>query len=459
MIAQFIHGYALLIGVNDNQVSGWELPDVKRDIDALAGVLTHSERCAYPSDNVRILVGKDATKENILDGLAWLKDKLEVDESGNETALVYYSGHGWQDDSLSQPAYYLIPYNVDPYNLRETALRADDFSYKITRLDPQRLLVLLDCCHAGGMGVKDIDLLNLTPFSIPPGWFLGGQKVVALEPGAKELDAGLLMQGRGRAVLNSSRSDEKSYLRKDRSMSIFTYHLIEALTGHAPHGSDDKEVTVADLLSHVWRKVPQSAQAEYQAPQHPDGQLSGNFPVALLMGSQGLPEGKSPPDPLAPLPAIKGTGDVSGPILSGQFQGPVHTGQGHQINVGDITASGGNVNIAGGDIHQSIVGGVSSDQITQRFAIVYAAAESQVKLRPDERNDLKADIKELEDAAKKDTPPDESYLARRLRSIQRMAPDILDMIIATFGGPASVIVTTIKKIAEKVKQETKSPAK
>ncbi|MBN2549767.1 MAG: hypothetical protein JXB15_11450, partial [Anaerolineales bacterium] len=131
----------------------------------------------------------------------------------------------------------------------------------------------------------------------------------------------------------------------------------------------------------------------------------------------------------------------------------------HQINVGDITASGGNVNIAGGDIHQSIVGGVSSDQITQRFAIVYAAAESQVKLRPDERNDLKADIKELEDAAKKDTPPDESYLARRLRSIQRMAPDILDMIIATFGGPASVIVTTIKKIAEKVKQETKSPAK
>jgi hypothetical protein len=162
---KFSNAYALLIGVNENTVPGWALPDVAKDIAALSAVLTHPQRCAYSPENVRALTGKEATKDNILAGLAWLKDKLAADASGNETALIYYSGHGWQDDSLAQPAYYLIPYDVAQNRLRQTALRADDFAVEIAELNPRRLLALLDCCHAGGLGVKNVSAL--TPSSRP----------------------------------------------------------------------------------------------------------------------------------------------------------------------------------------------------------------------------------------------------------------------------------------------------
>lgn len=340
----FTHGYALIIGVNENSVRNWALPDVAKDVKALSAVLTHSERCAYPQENVRIIQGKDVTKSNIWAGLNWLREKLKSNAEKNTTALIYYSGHGWRDNSLpEQPAYYLIPYDVVVDDLRQTALRADDFASEIASLSPQRLLVLLDCCHAGGMGVKDIEL---SPFTIPAGWFMGKEKAIPVDFGSKDIDAAILTQGVGRAVLNSSRNDEKSYIRQDRQMSIFTYHLIEALTGYAPHKDADKEVTVADLLSYVWRAVPESAQREYKKPQHPDGQLSGNFPVALLLGGNGVPADKSLPDPLAGLPDEKNktgaptifdqrdevingpqtniAGDIYGPLLSGNIYGSIN---------------------------------------------------------------------------------------------------------------------------------------
>jgi hypothetical protein len=52
-------------------------------------------------------------------------------------------------------------------------------------------------------------------------------------------------------------------------------------------------------MSYVYRKVPQSAMAEWKAEQQPDYQLSGNFPVALLLGGKGLAKGMTAPDPLS----------------------------------------------------------------------------------------------------------------------------------------------------------------
>ena len=53
MTQTFAHGYALLIGVTENQVARWALPDVAKDITALSEVLAHPERCAYPAENSR----------------------------------------------------------------------------------------------------------------------------------------------------------------------------------------------------------------------------------------------------------------------------------------------------------------------------------------------------------------------------------------------------------------------
>ena len=88
MTYQFEHGYALLIAVDESAEAGWALPTVGKDVSALQEVLVHPDRCAYLTDNVKVVQGKEATRAGILDGLSWLRQRLVEDKSDNETAIV-----------------------------------------------------------------------------------------------------------------------------------------------------------------------------------------------------------------------------------------------------------------------------------------------------------------------------------------------------------------------------------
>ncbi|GAG19185.1 unnamed protein product, partial [marine sediment metagenome] len=128
MSTTFPHGYALLIGVDENHASSYALPDVAKDIQALAKVLVHPQRCAYPNDNVKTLAGQEATRQGILDGLEWLQERIEADNSENTTAIVYYTGHGWRTGSADPSESYLIPYDIRESKIKSRAMRATDFA-------------------------------------------------------------------------------------------------------------------------------------------------------------------------------------------------------------------------------------------------------------------------------------------------------------------------------------------
>lgn len=285
----FENAYALLIAVDQNLEAAAALPAVAADARALREVLVHPLRCGYAPDNVRLLTGAASTRQAILAGLDWLAERLAAAADGNATAIVYFSGHGHVEDG----EHFLIPYDFQRRRMRSSALAAADFAADVADLAPRRLLVLLDCCHAGGMAVKDtLTATALRSAALPPTLFL---------PGGKSL-AAPLAEGEGRGVLSSCRPGQLSYLRADGRMSIFTYHLIEALSGHARPAGGATEVLVSDLISHLQRCVPESARADHGAVQTPWPELRGNFPVALLLGGKGLASGQQPPDPLA-LPA------------------------------------------------------------------------------------------------------------------------------------------------------------
>ncbi len=307
MSTPFPNGYALLIGVDENSVASWALPDVAKDVAALHKVLADPAQCAYVSDNIRVLSGTEATRSNILDGLAWLKAKLASDESGNATAVVYYSGHGHREAG----SYFLVPYDVMA-NIRVSGLRADDFAAAIDDLKPQRLLVLLDCCFAGGIGAKDIDpLTTITAAPIPASLFLANGKRGAT--GLRQAvtptiargidDFGALAKGSGRAVMSASQADQKSWIRGDGAMSVFTYHLVEALTGHAGTirlTADLQGVGVLNAMLHVSVNVPETVRQERQEEQVPDFTFTGqNFPLALVRGGVGVSKSTDLLDPLA----------------------------------------------------------------------------------------------------------------------------------------------------------------
>ena len=103
----FEHGYALVVGVDSNQIPRLALPAVAKDVQAIYDVLIHPERCAYKEENVKFLKGEESTRENIMEALYWLKEKVKADAEA--TAVLYYSGHGMQVQENGADQYYLIP--------------------------------------------------------------------------------------------------------------------------------------------------------------------------------------------------------------------------------------------------------------------------------------------------------------------------------------------------------------
>ena len=449
MSTYFDHGYALLIGVDENAVSRFALPAVRQDIAALAAVLTHAERCAYRAEHVKQVTGKAATRDGITEGLSWLHEKLSADESGNATVVIYYSGHGWRTSSAANAAFYLIPYDAKEFGLAASALRADAVADMIKELQPKRLLVALDCCHAAGMGVKEVTplLKGYTPAAAPLHLLSDGNGVTPATIGAKGMDA--LQNGAGRAILNSSLGDQPSYLRKDGPMSIFTYHLIEALTGHAqPAGAS--EVLVSDIVSHVHRRVPASAQTDWQAAQTPDYLISGNFPVARLLGGKGIAKGATAPYPLHDLPAeptprTMTTIDTGGGayirgnvrVDKGDFVGrdKITHGddvRGDKITIGNMTGNSG-VAIGSHARNTTTVTTAGGSQIDQHFAALRALAQVAP---PAQRTTILTVVQVIQSEAQQGAQANDQRLARQIEQLATLLPGAAPILTFTFTQPA-----------------------
>ena len=279
---QFTHGYALLVGVGESAYPKWSLPVTVKDVQALRSILTDADLCAYPDDDahVRLLHDATATRGGILDGLAWLEARAAADAEA--TVVVYYSGHGWLDGSTGR--YYLIPHDVEPFDVPGSALPAQAFTTGLRRIPARRLLVFVDSCHAEGMAAaKEAASARDEPVvKLPP-----GLAQVALPKGLVED----LKRGEGRAVFTSSRGEQRSWVRPDGRMSIYTYHLVEALQG-AGNQPGDTVVRVSNLMNHLGKAVPESARGLCQAEQTPFfDTATEDFAVAVLRGGKGLPAG------------------------------------------------------------------------------------------------------------------------------------------------------------------------
>jgi hypothetical protein len=470
MSERFAHGYALLIGVDQNSVAAWALPDVAKDVGALAGVLADPQRCAYPPENVKVIQGREANRLGILDGLDWLRDRLQADASGNATAVVYYTGHGWRDDAVAPPAYYLIPYDVRPSQVRFTALQAPDLAAAIDELDPQRLLVVLDCCHAAGMGVKEAASLpaGYAEAAVPPLLLMDEARTLA-GPAGKGLEA--LAVGCGRAVLSSSSGEQPSYMRPDGQMSVFTYHLIEALTGHAQPAEGATEVLVSDVMGHVYRHVPQTVRRELGQEQMPDFRVSGNYPIALLLGGKGLGVGQPPPAPLAraaaeadwaPVPRIDtGSGAYIGGWVDnrgGTFVGRDQVVGGDQV-YGDKVAgdkivtgpvSGAQVAVGRGP-RQAAYQETGGADVVRAFAAILARVDALPEGA--DRDDARETVEKLQEEADKGPQAEEGRVRRLLHFLAETAPEAWEVAVETFVHPIRGLSLAFKKVAERAKAE------
>jgi hypothetical protein len=254
----FESGYALLAG------AGGDLPDTVDDALGLAKIFQDEGRCAFPPAQVYVLGGEQARRKDILDALDRLAHTGEQD-----TVVVYFSGHGYR---VSHPAlggqYYLMPFGYNVDDLPGTAISGNELAGKLAAIPAQKLLLLLDCCHAGGVGEAKAAGLQFAKAPLP----------------AEVLPR--LQAGRGRVLIASSKEDELSYAGKP--YSAFTLALIEALCGKGA-SMKDGYVRVADLALHARQMVPRRTADKQHPVLHFEG--ADNYVVAYYAGGETQPKG------------------------------------------------------------------------------------------------------------------------------------------------------------------------
>lgn len=334
--------YALLVGVHEFEDSRIkDLPAVQNDVSRLRRVLLDPTICGYREENVITLLGRQASKRNILNALKDLARKVEYGSSDQVTVWVYFSSHGYLSEMDSK--YYLIPYDADSsddINLANTALKDEDMTRQIEKMNVGRLMIMFDTCHAGaseigGFKQAAVDtskfVTNVESKSTLSEEVLFGEAKPTDPPGGPEpLDPDTppggpkpqvefgsvkLSLGEGRVYMASSRGEQFSYTGRKR-MSLFTQALVESLQGLGSYATtsmreDKHQILITDVMSYVTLKVPELA-GELNWVQNPTFKLDGeSFPIAMLLGGKGL-SGANPVEvEEAPEFTAQGGGDVT----------------------------------------------------------------------------------------------------------------------------------------------------
>ena len=94
---------------------------------------------------------------------------------------------------------------------------------------------------------------------------------------------------------------------------------------------------------------------------------------------------------------------------------------------------------------------MSADDVANLFKQIFSRIERDPNLSPTEKADVRQDVEEVREELSTKEQPNESFILRHLRNIGRMAPDILDVVLATITSPAAGFGMAAKKIAEKAK--------
>ncbi len=178
---------------------------------------------------VRPLRDNEATVTKIKDQLEQLrKDCKACANSGKKDPLVviYFSGHGMRDEDGRS---YLIPHEAERNRLFATALWNKDFNNCLDELETRRLVVFLDACHSGGIGMPDE---KSGPFQYDP------QKD--------------LLSRRGHYIIASSAPGQVS--QEGEENSIFTGHLLRLLNSETTEIAEE-EIDLFDLFQALKAKV------------------------------------------------------------------------------------------------------------------------------------------------------------------------------------------------------------
>ena len=244
--------WAVVVGINryedcEIQPLKYAVPDAQAFKDF---VESQKKSGLYKAVHIKYLINKDATLRNLKTALGVFLNDARQDD----VVYVFIASHGAVDP---QGDSYILTCDANFNSLYSTALPMEEFKKLLMdRIFAERTIVIADACHSGGIG-------NNTR-------------------GAREIDMNefkkFLETSKGRAILTASRAKELSQEDSKLGHGLFTFFLLQGLSGKAD-ANGDNIVTVSELFDYVNEKVVKTSRGS----QHPElkGNFDNNLPLAI----------------------------------------------------------------------------------------------------------------------------------------------------------------------------------
>ena len=120
------------------------------------------------------------------------------------------------------------------------------------------------------------------------------------------------------------------------------------------------------------------------------------------------------------------------------------------VSSGGISIQGSNAQV---NIHQS--SGLDAKDVAALFEKLYQHIESRPPDPNVDKKEIVESVKKIQEEASKGEQVNETKLTRWINYLNEIAPDIVDVALASLGGPVSGVTAVLKKIADRARQEPK----
>ncbi len=181
-----------------------------------------------------LIIGLSEYKDPDIPGLKY----THADEDSK--VFIFFAGHGGvEEDRLGLEkdnlAKYLLPYDAVLEDLFSSAISNRDFNGLLLTIRSKKLVIFMDSCYSGGVSERKARDVK-----------------IADDPYQK------LAEGEGRIVIAASQPNQRSFEDSRIGHGVFTYNLLEALSGKADLDNDGY-VTVLDAYKYLQDSVPRDA--------------------------------------------------------------------------------------------------------------------------------------------------------------------------------------------------------
>ena len=118
------------------------------------------------------------------------------------------------------------------------------------------------------------------------------------------------------------------------------------------------------------------------------------------------------------------------------------------VSSGGIVVQGRNAKVS---VQQT--SGVSIDEISAVFDKLYQYIETRPPDPNVDKEEILETVQKMQEEVSQEGGVNETKLSRWMDNLTKMAPDVVDVVLASLGGPVSGTVAVLKKIADRSHQQ------